>query len=242
MGTVGGTGGPFSPELMEAMGRIETFLANRPKVVEDDETGTVVRHTAAVTDYSEAVKRLRDRLDEAGVTMEQFQAINASLTSTLESGIMSWVEGTATAKDAFRAMARDIVRELYRVLVLQQMIGSLTGGGMLGSIGGAIGIPQIPAAADGGPARAGRPMITGEPGRELFVPQVDGRVMTTAQSRQIMSGDSGVVVQQTINVSVGVAQTVRAEIASLMPMIAASARGAVLDGKRRGGSYGRALA
>ena len=55
-------------------------------------------------------------------------------------------------------------------------------------------------------------------------------------------GSSGVVVNQTINVSTGVQQTVRAEIRQMMPQIADSAKGAVLDAKRRGGSYGRAMA
>jgi len=52
----------------------------------------------------------------------------------------------------------------------------------------------------------------------------------------------GVVVNQTINVSTGVQQTVRTEIKSLMPQIAESAKSAVMDAKRRGGSYGRSFA
>jgi hypothetical protein len=48
-------------------------------------------------------------------------------------------------------------------------------------------------------------------------------------------------VMQTINVSTGVQQTVRAEIKSLMPQIADSAKAAVLDARRRGGSYGSAF-
>jgi len=51
----------------------------------------------------------------------------------------------------------------------------------------------------------------------------------------------GVTVVQNINVSTGVQQTVRTEIKSLMPQIANSAKAAVLDAKRRGGSYGRAF-
>ena len=57
-----------------------------------------------------------------------------------------------------------------------------------------------------------------------------------------MSGGGGVTVVQNINVSTGVQQTVRTEIESLMPQIAESAKAAVADAKRRGGSYGRAFA
>jgi hypothetical protein len=51
----------------------------------------------------------------------------------------------------------------------------------------------------------------------------------------------GVTVVQNINISTGVQQTVRNEIRTLMPQIANSAKAAVSDAKRRGGSYGRAL-
>jgi hypothetical protein len=51
-----------------------------------------------------------------------------------------------------------------------------------------------------------------------------------------------VIINQTINVSTGVQQTVRAEIKQLLPQIAESAKAAVVDAKRRGGSYGRAFA
>ena len=56
-----------------------------------------------------------------------------------------------------------------------------------------------------------------------------------------MGGGEDIVINQTINVSTGVQQTVRNEIKTLMPQIAESAKGAVADAKRRGGSYGRAF-
>lgn len=54
-------------------------------------------------------------------------------------------------------------------------------------------------------------------------------------------GTGGVVVNQTINVTTGVQQTVRAEIKNLMPKIAEETKLAVADAKRRGGNYGRAF-
>jgi phage-related minor tail protein len=170
----------------------------------------------------------------------------SSVFSTMESGMtsafMSMVDGTMTAKDAFRSMATDIIRELYRVLVVQQLVGSFnastgTGSGIAGFIGG-----LFRGRAAGGPVQAGVPAITGEHGRELFVPQTDGRIMTVAQTKQMQGGGGTVNVNQTINVTTGVQQTVRAEIKSLMPQIADSAKAAVLDAKRRGGSYGGGFA
>jgi len=51
-------------------------------------------------------------------------------------------------------------------------------------------------------------------------------------------GMQPVVVNQTINVTTGVQQTVRAEIANLMPQISEAAKSAVAEGRMRGGSYG----
>jgi hypothetical protein len=51
----------------------------------------------------------------------------------------------------------------------------------------------------------------------------------------------GVTVNQTINISTGVQQTVRAEIATLMPQIANAAKGAVADARQRGGGFSKSL-
>lgn len=50
-------------------------------------------------------------------------------------------------------------------------------------------------------------------------------------------GGMGVVVNQTINVTTGVQQTVRAEIQNLLPQISQAAKSAVLSERRRGGGY-----
>lgn len=50
-----------------------------------------------------------------------------------------------------------------------------------------------------------------------------------------------VTVVQNINISTGVAQTVRNEIASMMPQIANASKQAVLDARKRGGSFSNAF-
>ena len=51
------------------------------------------------------------------------------------------------------------------------------------------------------------------------------------------SGGQNVIVNQTVNISTGVVQTVRAEIQTLMPQIANTVKGAVADARQRGGNY-----
>ena len=186
---------------------------------------------------SKDVKELPKFIREISDEMKQFQTIMQSVEGSIESAFMAMIDGTMSTKDAFRAMARDIIRELYRVLVVQQMVRGISSAISLATMG--LGGFY----ASGGTVQAGTPVVTGEHGRELFVPQQDGRIMSAAQTREMMNGGGGgVTINQTINVSTGVQQTVRTEIKSLMPEIEENTKAAVLDAKRRGGSYGRAFA
>ena len=86
--------------------------------------------------------------------------------------------------------------------------------------------------------QSGQPYMVGERGPELFVPNSQGSIVPNKR----MGGDSGsIVINQTINVTTGVQQTVRAEIANLMPQIANAAKSAVADARMRGGSYSKSL-
>lgn len=158
---------------------------------------------------------------------------------------MSMVDGTKSAEDAFKTMASSIIKELYRVLVVEQLVNSISGA-VQGFFGGGSAPttsprPRLAPRASGGTVQAGQPYMTGESGRELFVPKTDGRILSPAQTSSMGGGGDPVTVNQTINVSTGVQQTVRTEIKSLMPQIAEGAKSAVVDAKLRGGSYGRSF-
>ena len=188
-----------------------------------------------------------NKIKELSPEMQRLNSIMQGVESSMEQAFMSMFDGTTSAKDAFKAMASDIIKELYRIFVAKQVTGFITGAVSLFSGGSLIGFgsgmgggrpaPDIPRRAMGGPVSAGSPYLVGERGPELIVPNRSGTVIPNNQL-----GGGTVVVNQTINVSTGVQQTVRAEIKGLMPQIAESAKAAVSDAKRRGGSYGRAFA
>jgi hypothetical protein len=94
----------------------------------------------------------------------------------------------------------------------------------------------LPGFANGGPVIGNRPIVVGEEGPEVFVPNSAGTIVPNGVS---MGG--GVTVHQTINISTGVAQTVRAEIAALMPAIKRQTVDAVADARMRGGSFASAM-
>lgn len=170
----------------------------------------------------------------------------------MEDALVAFVQ---TGKLNFGDLARSIIADITRIYIRQTMIAPI-----LGAIGGAIGgssVSQFAISnanltedpikylnysqgwtgkrAMGGPVTAGKTYLVGERGPELFTAQSNGQIMPNG------SGSSGVVVNQTINVSTGVQQTVRAEVMSLMPQIAGAAKAAVADAKLRGGSYAAAL-
>lgn len=210
--------------------------------------GATSRAGSAADDAAQSYQEMLEKIIQANPALRQLgfnaEILGDTMTmveSGMESAFMSMIDGTMSAKDAFKSMARDIIAQLYRVLVVQRMVGTFGagGGGILGSIFGAL---NPTGAASGRSVQAGQPYVTGEHGRELFVPSSAGRVLSVSQSKDALNGGGGgVVVNQTINVSTGVQQTVRTEIKQLMPQIAESAKSAVVDAKRRGGSYGRAF-
>ena len=220
-------------------------ILNPVKTAKNVTTSIKEETMSAAEQYDLLLKKMIDAspaLQSLGFDAEKLGSVMQTVESSMESAFMSMIDGTSSAKDAFKQMATQIISELYRVMVVQQLVSSITGlfggGGLAPSSSPR---PQMRPRASGGPAYAGQSYMTGEHGRELFVPSVNGRILSAAQTNNAMSGGSEVTVVQNINVSTGVQQTVRSEIRTLMPQIADAAKSAVADAKRRGGSYGRAM-
>ena len=141
-----------------------------------------------------------------------------------------------SVKDAFRSMAAEIIAELYRIFVVKQITGFISN-----AITGAMGGSSVPAApmprpaipsADGGGYTGNSARSGGLDGKGGFMAMLHPRETVLDHTKG--QGTGGVVINQTINVSTGVQQTVRTEIKTLMPQIADAAKAAVADAKRRG--------
>jgi hypothetical protein len=237
--------------LYEQQLKIKQALGDYSKLYTEEELFGIAQRFEARAKEDQQLQDLRDRNEELANT----------IASSFEDSFMSIVDGTSSVKDAFRSMALDIVKHLYKVLVMQQMINSI-GGAMSGSsnatiakIGGGLEsykaangaafsggnvIPFASGGVVGSPTYfgmgGGQTGLMGEAGPEAIMPLKrgpDGKlgVATTSNSQSV-------TVVQNINVSTGVQQTVRAEVMGLMPQIAAASKAAVLDAKRRGGSFG----
>lgn len=213
--------------VIEALG--VTYSENNPKIVE------------GFVKQIELIKELTD-------AENQRLQIQQTVESAMEDGWMSMIDGTKSVTEAFKDMARQIILELYRVMVVQRTVKAMTG--FFGFADGGVfqGGSQVQAFANGGvvgsptyfPMSGNKTGLMGEAGPEAIMPLKRGKNGKLGVSVEGGSGDT-ITVNQTINVSTGVQQTVRTEIKSLMPQIAESAKAAVADAKRRGGSYGKAF-
>jgi len=176
------------------------------------------------------VKEVTKAVDQFGLTM---QDVAQRGIRSLEDAMVDLISGTRSAKDAFADMARSIIRDIIRMQVQQNITQPLNT-----AISGFFS-PTAPAKglAIGGAVQAGRPYMVGERGAEMFVPNQSGAIVPNDR----LGGRNGVIVNQTINVTTGVQQTVRAEISQLMPQISEATKAAVMDARRRGGSFSAAF-
>ena len=181
--------------------------------------------------------------EEAGKAENALESLYSAMESSLENGFMSMIEGTKSVTDAFRDMARDIIKELYKVLVVQRMVGSVEQGtglaGLLGkSLVGAGILP--PGRASGGTVMSNQPYLVGEKGPEIIVPQNRGHVMNADLTSQAMGGGS-VVVNQSFHFQANGDESVKKLIAQAAPQIANMAKQSVVDSRRRGGAMKNAF-
>ena len=180
---------------------------------------------AAIKDVAGKMPNLRDHMVSVGKALE----------SSLTQGFTDAILGAKSFGDAMKNMARIVVDALMKMFVQYMIVQP-----MLNALGGALGLPTTTSPtgkAIGGSVQSGQPYMVGERGPEMFVPNQSGSIVSNGN----MGGGSGVVVNQTINVTTGIQSTVRAEIASLMPQIAQAAKGAVADARVRGGNFSRAM-
>ena len=132
--------------------------------------------------------------------------------------------------DVFKQTMKQIIASFIRAKLIVPFLQNIGVPVSATSTGGI----QFSNKAGGG--AVSQPTIVGERGAELFIPHSAGVIKNNMDTKNMLGG-SPVVVNQSINVDAGVAQTVRAEILTMMPMFKEQAMSAVLDARRRGGSF-----
>jgi len=216
-------------DLTEEQARYEELL------FKIQETSAGKRDPLSQKELEAAAKKIYLIEEQTRVIEEQNkvqEALASTIENSMENAFMSMVDGTKKAKDAFRDMAADIIKELYRVLVVQQMVGSFKtgGGGILGAIAPIFG------KASGGTVMSNTPYLVGEKGPEVIVPQNRGHVMNADLTAKAMGNGGGeVTIVQNFNFQANGDDSVKRIIAQAAPQIAQMTKKSMIDDRRRGG-------
>lgn len=180
----------------------------------------------AFEDFEKNTDPVKDQLAELKYAAEGW---GRDFTDIMTSAAMG-------AKVSFADMASSILRDLVRIQIQKAITDPLVKAGT-SYLDTWLGTGKVAGArAMGGPVTGGQSYLVGENGPEIFVPNSSGQIDNDP------SGGGGVTVHQTINLSAGVSQTVRAEVIGMMPRIMEATKAAVADSKRRGGSFGKMMA
>ena len=201
---------------------------------------------------------LLDRLKTAFAGVEeQFPSLDEgmkkvanSMSGAITKGFTDAITGAEKFSDAMKAMAKSVVDSLIEMLVqyyiTQAIFGAITqafpsgGGGTSTAPNTNMGASLSPRSFNGGGFTGMGSRSGGVDGKGGFPAILHPNETVTDHTKSQSSG-SGVVVNQTINVTTGIQSTVRAEIVQLMPQIAQAAKGAVADARLRGGNFSKAM-
>ena len=214
---------------------VKTNIVDLPKVI-----------VPAIGDMEQAFTAWRDTIPDLDVSIKALttQGLNG-LTDALTAG----VTGAANFADAIKSMAKSVVDSLIKMLIQKYIVdaafgfitnkisGSLTTGSS--NMQGNLDATNAALSFNGGGFTGMGSRSGGVDGKGGFPAILHPNETVTDHTKGQSSG--GVVVNQTINVTTGVQQTVRAEIVQLMPQIAQAAKGAVADARLRGGNFSKAM-
>ena len=195
--------------------------------------------TKAVDDYIKKQQELEELKPMYDAQLSAVQSMSQGIADAFADMLVSGKFNMQSLANVFQNFTRTMIAKALELFVINKILGSVFG---LPTTTFGSGATVLGTLATGGSASPNRPYLVGERGPELIVPSSASTVMNSNNTRSALGGGDSTTIVQNINISTGVQQTVRAEIRSLMPQIAESAKAAVADSKRRGGSYGRAFA
>lgn len=196
---------PFSAEgisEIQVPGRIQMPKGFAPRAQMAEVSRDFEESKRRAEEYAEAVEKARDRQQRFA------DAIAASFESRGFEALLS-----GKPRDAIRGLAQDFAELVLRLTILQplaeKLAGSLSGIGAGNGVGK--GLLSIFGFADGGRPPVGQASWVGEKGRELFVPDVPGRIYSHAQSMRMAAAGGGIVVNNENHIETGLAPTLDAQ-------------------------------
>jgi hypothetical protein len=218
---------------------MQAYIESRMAAPEDP-----VKHANA---KNKAIEKEIDLTRELTDAQKQQVAVADSVSGAFGDFFMGLVDGTTSAKDAFRSMAADIIQQLYRILVVEQLVQSISGA-ITGAFtpapyaGEGTAPPVAPRgnllSLDGGGYTGSGPRSGGLDGKGGFMAMLHPRETVVDHTKGQSAG--GTVVNQVFNISANTSddtkRLITQTIAQASPAIINESVGAVINQRRRGGT------
>ena len=180
----------------------------------------------------EMTKQLGEQMaNEIDRPMQELQNSFDSIGKGISDSFKGMLTGAMSWKDGMRSLIGSVIDELWRLYVVQQIVGVISSG--LKSLG--LPLPAVTPKAVGGYVGAQQPYLVGEKGPELFVPGGSGTIIP---NKNMAGGSGGSSV--TVNVDArgsadpaAVRAQVEQGIRQAAPAIIAAAEARTVSGLRR---------
>jgi len=191
------------------------------------------------------------KIDEMTHRENQIKKLGDTIKSSLGDAFMSIVDGSKSAGDAFKDMARLVLKQAFEMLVIQPILNGIFGsfgggGGFLSALFSANGNAftqggKLTAYANGGVVTAptafqhsGGLGVMGEAGPEAIMPLKRGK--NGKLGVQMEGSQQPVVINQSFNFQANGDDSVKRIIAQEAPRIANLTQKQIMDQRRRGGA------
>jgi len=240
----GGTTQKTSGELAaESVAKLQAQLDLQRELIGMTEEEAHVRQSLGET-YSnvsqETITNLQQQYAETQKLLDlqkQQETIANTVANSFANAFTAMVEGTMSVKDAFRNMAREIIKQLWEIFVVQKIVGVVSQ---------AFGVPKAvtdPAVSammsswDGGGYTGSGARSGGMDGKGGFVAMLHPQETVVDHTKgQSTGGGQPVVINQSFNFSANGDDSVKKIIAQAAPQIAQMTQKSMMDQRRRGGS------
>jgi len=195
------------------------------------------RDKQAKSDQERAEKSAKALADQA----QEFEDSFRPAFDEFGDGFVDAITGAENFAEAMKGVAKSVVDSLIKMAVQKLIVDQLFGAfeAAFGPVSSSSTSNSNRISMDGGGYTGRGPRSGGVDGKGGFAAILHPNETVIDHTK---GQSNGIIVQQTINVTTGVQQTVRAEIVQLMPQIAQAAKGAVADARLRGGNFSKAMA
>ena len=183
-------------------------------------------------------QQLQDQENTQQSILSSLEGLSAGFSETLAESMPNGKLALEDFKDVARSFVSTIIKEFIRLEIVNRLINNIF------NLQGTNRLQQgnlLDQSASGGAVQRGVPTLVGERGPEIIIPNTASTVLNSNNTRSTLGGGSGVVVNQSINVSTGVSQTVRAELLNFLPVIQSQTLNAVAQAKSKGGRLAEVL-